>query len=94
MNQDFVTKFLNGEETEIIAALQENNLLNWAPQARIRFYHGDADDAVPYQNALTAVDSLRAMGGNNIELVTIPNGTHESASLPSIIGMLGWFEEF
>jgi len=94
LNQDFVTKFLNGEETEIIAALQENNLLNWAPQARIRFYHGDADDAVPYQNALTAVDSLRAMGGNNIELVTIPNGTHESASLPSIIGMLGWFEEF
>ncbi|MBL7095149.1 prolyl oligopeptidase family serine peptidase [candidate division KSB1 bacterium] len=94
INQDYLSKFFNGEEPEIFAALQENNLLNWAPQTPIRFYHGDADEAVPYQNALTAVDSLRAMGGNNIELVTIANGTHESASLPSILGMLGWFEKF
>jgi len=94
INQDYLTKFLNGEEPEVTAALQENNLLNWAPQAPIRFYHGEADEAVPYQNALTAVDSLQAMGGTSVELVTIAGGTHGSASLPAILGMLGWFEEF
>lgn len=94
MNQDFLTKFLNGEEPEITAALQENNLLNWAPEAPIRFFHGDSDGAVPYQNALTAVDSLQAMGGASVELVTIIGGTHDSASMPSILGMLSWFGEF
>ncbi len=94
INQDYLTKFLNGEEPEIFAALQENNLLNWAPQAPIRFYHGEADEAVPYQNALTAVDSLTAMGGSSIELITINGGTHGGASMPAILGMLGWFDEF
>jgi len=94
INPAFINGFINGSETEVIAALKENTLLNWTPLAPIRFFHGDSDDSVPYQNALTALDSLIANGGTNIDLVTIPGGDHASSGIPAILGMLDYFEPF
>ena len=38
------------------------------------------------------MDSLIANGGSNIELITIPGGTHESSALPAILDMINWIE--
>jgi pimeloyl-ACP methyl ester carboxylesterase len=88
----FVAEFLGDGETAMKAALQENSLLDWTPTTPIRFYHGDADITVPYQNAVVAYESLRANGAVQVELVTIPNGTHLSAALPAIEMALAWFD--
>ena len=92
MNPEFVAGVLDGSETAVISATEENTLLNWVPKAPIHFFHGDADEVSPYQNALTAVAALTANGGADIELTTIPGGTHASASLPSVLGAIDWFE--
>jgi len=94
LNGDFVNNYLNGDEPEIQAAFEENTLLDWAPTAPIRFYHGDADVTVPYQNSVTAYDSLTSNGGASIELVTIPGGTHETSGPMAILDALDWFESF
>jgi len=94
LNQSFVNNFLNGSDTEIISAFKENTLLSWSPGTPIHFFHGDADDAVPYQNALTAVDSLKANGATNVELITLEGENHESAGLPAILIALKWFKSF
>jgi len=86
LNQEFVANYLEGNEA--------NTLLNWTPVAPIRFYHGDADEVSPYQNALTALEVLKANGGTNIELVTIEGGTHETSGLPCVLGMIEWFNSF
>lgn len=94
LNQEFVTNYLEGNEAVFAAAIEENTLLNWTPVAPIRFYHGDADEVSPYQNALTALEVLKANGGTNIELVTIVGGTHETSGLPCVLGMIEWFNSF
>jgi len=91
LSHNFINNYLNGNESDFVAAIEENSLLNWKPNAPIRFYHGDADNTVPYQNALTIVDNLIANGGTDIKLVTIQGGTHETAGLPAILGMIEWF---
>lgn len=94
IDSGFIADYLNGDEPEIQAAFQENTLLDWAPVAPVRFYHGDADVTVPYQNSVTAVDSLTANGGVDVELVTIPGGTHESSATAAILDAVNWFESF
>ena len=88
---EFITSFLNGSETEIENAFKENSLLGWSPKTPIRFYHGDNDDEVPYQNAVNAVELLKKKSATVIEFVTI-EGDHQSANLPAVLGALSWFK--
>ena len=94
LNENFITDYLAGNEPEIQAAFEENTLLDWAPIAPVRFYHGDADVTVPYQNSVTAYDSLTANGAVSIELVTVPGGTHATTGPMAILDALDWFESF
>lgn len=94
MNLAFVQDYNNGTETNLVDALQENTLLNWTPQAPIHFFHGDADQIVPFQNVITARDRLIANGGTNIQLTTIPGGSHETAGPAAITASIQWFESF
>jgi pimeloyl-ACP methyl ester carboxylesterase len=92
MDSNFVNNVRNGSELTFIAAMQENTLLDWKPQAPINFFHGDADDISPYQNSLTAVEKLTANGGTNIQLTTIPGCNHETSGPIAIVGAIQWFE--
>lgn len=60
MNSTFVSNFINGNEPDLQAAIQQNTLLDWIPQTPIHFFHGDADDVVSYQNASTPVNRFTA----------------------------------
>ncbi len=90
-NQNFLQSYLGGTETQLTAAFTNNSLLNWTPSAPIRFYHGNADEYVPYENSVKARDYFKSVGAT-VELITIDGGMHVSAALPSIIGAVNWFE--
>ncbi len=92
MNPDFISDYNNGEELDFLAAIQENTLLDWTPETPIHFFHGDADNIVQYQNALTAINKFTSNGANNIQLTTIPGGNHETSGPYAIVGALSWFE--
>jgi len=92
MDSTFVNNVRSGNELAFITAMQENTLLNWVPQTPINFFHGDADDISPYQHALTAVNRFTSNGATNIQLTTIPGGTHESSGPYAVIGAIQWFE--
>ena len=62
------------------------------PETPIHFFHGDADNIVQYQNALTAINKFTSNGANNIQLTTIPGGNHETSGPYAIVGALSWFE--
>lgn len=94
MNPTFVDAYNKGNEANFSAAISESTLLDWSPQTPIHFFHGDADKIVPYQNVLTAIEKLSAKGEVEIQLTTIPGGTHESSGLSAIVGSIEWFESF
>jgi len=92
MDSNFVNNVRNGNEAAFSAALLENTLLDWIPQAPINFIHGDADEISPYQNTLTVFDRLTANGGTNIQITTIAGGNHEDSGPDAIVKAIEWFE--
>ena len=92
MDSTFVNNVRSGNELDFITVMQENTLLDWVPQTPINFFHGDADDISPYQHALTAVSTFTSNGATDIQLTTIPGGTHETSGPYAVIGAIQWFE--
>jgi len=93
LKPEFISNYLNGKEQEIQNVMENNTLLTWSPITRIRFFHGDADEDVPYRNVLNTIDRLSSQTDVEIDLVTIEGGTHETSGLPCIFGMIEWFEQ-
>jgi len=94
LNPAFVLDYNNGNEPDVQSALAENTHLNWTPQTPIHFFHGEADSIVPFQNVLTAIDVFTSNGADDIQLTSIPGGTHESSGLEAIVGAIEWIESF
>lgn len=94
MNPVFISDFKNDLETEVLTALEENTLLDWKPKTPMHFFHGDADNIVPYYNVLTAIEKFKSQGNNDIKLTTIPGGTHESSGPVASIEAIHWFDSF
>lgn len=94
MNPNFVTNYLQGNETDVNLVIQGNTILDWTPQTPIHFFHGDADITVPYQNVLTAIEQFESNGALNIQLTTIPGGNHETSGPIASIRAIQWFESF
>jgi pimeloyl-ACP methyl ester carboxylesterase len=94
LKADFIANYNNGGETDFRNAIVENTLMDWIPQTPIHFFHGDADDIVPIQNALTAINHLSVGSSVQIVLTAIPGGTHETAGPAAIIGSIEWIESF
>jgi len=94
LNPDFLSNWNNGNELEFTSAVQENTLLDWTPITPIHFFHGDADNIVPFQNVLTAIEMFTSNGATDIQLTTIPGGTHESSGATASFGAIEWFESF
>jgi len=91
LNSDFVGRYLRGEEPDVRAAIAENTLLDWTPQAPLRLVHGRADTTVPYANAVTAFETFTRRGAPHVELVTMEGLGHESTIAVAIGPTLAWF---
>ncbi len=94
LNQSFLDGFNNGTDTQVISAFKENSLLDWSPSAPIKFYHGSADEVVPYEVSLITIENLKANSGKDFEIFTIEGGTHESSAVPCVLDMIDWFDTF
>lgn len=88
---EFIDAFLNGEDAEISSALADNDCYDWKPNFPIRLYHGTADRLVPYLNSETAYQAMLARGTEDIELITIEGGNHETSVSPYILGTFTFF---
>lgn len=67
-----------------MALLNENSLTDWTPIAPMYMYHGDADQAVPYDNSVSTYEKLAANGATNITLITLKGHTHGSGIVPYV----------
>lgn len=92
LRKDFMEAYHAGHTPWLLEALQENSLLDWGPSAPVRLYHGDRDHTVPFWNAVKARDELCRHGGEDVGLVVIAGGNHDSSVIPSFTGALHWFD--
>ena len=93
LQEQFISDYLAGSETDLDQALTDNSLLTYTPSAPVRFFYGEADRTVPPQNTLAAKAYYEANGKTDVSSTSIPGLNHEDAAAPAIIGAMTWFEE-
>jgi pimeloyl-ACP methyl ester carboxylesterase len=91
LQQKFKTGILNKTDAVWVAALKENDLLDWKVKTPTKFFHGDKDTYVPILNSETTVVNLKAKGSTNITFEKIPDGDHSSSVNQYYLGTLDFF---
>ena len=92
LQDDFRADLIAGITEFNAAALQNNVDAGWAPKAPLNLFHSEADDMVPYSNALNAYNTFVAAGSNSVELVTLPPADHLGSMPYNLFYILTWFE--
>jgi dienelactone hydrolase len=87
----FIRGYLEDQDHPFRAALRDNDLLDWTPQAPITFFHGAADRDVPIEGAVLAEKTLRERGAV-VSLVNLGDEVdHGAGSVPAYLGARAWF---
>ena len=74
------------------AALRDNNVYAWAPQAPTRIFYCMADDQVPYKNSLVALDTMLARGAKDVAVQDLDsNADHGECVTPALTNTILFF---
>lgn len=88
-----ITAVLDEPDSDIAAALRENDTYDWRPTAPMRLYYGSADTDVPPQNSLTAAARMQSLGAD-VQAVDLGPLDHGGAVVPAILAARAWFDTF
>lgn len=77
------------------SALKANDVYDWAPTAPTRMYYCEADELVPHQNAIVALNTFQQNGASNVSAVSVnPSLDHTGCFFPAILFANQWFQTF
>ncbi|QJW88409.1 phospholipase [Spirosoma taeanense] len=76
----------NGTDVAFLNAVNDNDIHDWKPSARTRFYHGDADQLVFYFNSKNASDAMNRRQAPGVDLSTLRGKGHDNAISDFISG--------
>jgi pimeloyl-ACP methyl ester carboxylesterase len=93
LNDSFKTAVNTGTDTGFITAIGDNDVYDWKPRTPTRLFHGDADPLVFYFNSVNAEAAMKKRGAADVQLITIPGGTHSSSITAFLLGTLTFFTD-
>lgn len=93
LNDSFKTAVNTGTDTGFITAIADNDVYDWKPNTPTRLFHGNADPLVFYFNSVNAEAAMKKRGATDVQLITIPGGTHSSSIATFLTGTLSFFSD-
>jgi len=95
MQDSVVDNILDNPNHAFRIACRKNDLHNWSPQEPVRMLYCGMDKQITPQNAITAQDTMIALGAPDVQAININSqGTHSSCWKPSLLYSLEWFDAF
>lgn len=92
---EYLQTIVSAPQHPLNRALRDNNVYAWAPKAPTRLYYCSADDQVPAQNALLALDSMLARGAADLSAHDVkPNANHSQCAEPATHAAIAFFLTF
>ena len=91
---EYYNEYLNNTSHPFHLALEDNDLIDFTPQAPMQIIHCNADDNVPYENATIAYNAFIESGANAEEITLIDGGNfnHNDCATFSVISAKLWFD--
>lgn len=85
--------FLTDPDHPFREALRDNDLYDWAPQARLRMFYCDADDHVFHENSLVTVQAMQANGAPDVLAINAGSGLdHNGCAFPALLAVKSVFD--
>ncbi|UCH15339.1 MAG: T9SS type A sorting domain-containing protein [Bacteroidales bacterium] len=95
MQDSVVDNIMDNPNHPVRIACRKNDLHNWPPQEPVRMLYCGMDKQVTPQNAITAQDTMIALGAPDVQAIEISSsGNHSSCWRPSYLYSLEWFDSF
>lgn len=92
--EKFREDILNGRDTAMLKAFEDNDLYNWTPKAPMMLLHGTDDDFVPFYNSQSAYEAMQSNGAKQVKLKRIEGGNHFSSIGPYTLETFLFFSSF
>jgi pimeloyl-ACP methyl ester carboxylesterase len=92
----FLADFNSDGEIELKRLIAQNNVYDWAPTAPTRLFRGKDDINAPFFNATIAVDTMKANGAPDVELVECQEvpANHYTCRVPYFEYSLNFFAQY
>ncbi|WP_128545947.1 alpha/beta hydrolase family protein [Larkinella soli] len=81
----------DGTDKGFLDAVKDNDIHDWAPKARMRLYHGDADNLVFPFNTTNTVEAMKKRGVTNVEVFMLKGRNHATAVSDYLLGTFEMF---
>jgi hypothetical protein len=95
LDERLLAAYKSDPDNALRKALQENSLLNWAPERPMLICYCKADEQVLYENALVARDSMEARGSEVVRTrMAGRRFPHGPCALYTAIYAKMWFDSF
>lgn len=95
LQPDIVQAIISNPDHPFNAALRDNNVYAWAPQAPTRIFYCMADDQVPFRNSLVARDSMQARGAVDLVVTDVnASANHGGCVTPALTNTVLFFLGF
>lgn len=92
LNPEFIHRLETSQETEILYALEENSVHNWAPQSPLRLYHAANDERITFTDSWNAFLSMKDAGSRTVEFEELVGINHFYAVFDFLTSVLPWFK--
>ncbi|MEM6397877.1 MAG: T9SS type A sorting domain-containing protein [Bacteroidota bacterium] len=94
--QDSILTILQSGDSDhpLIAALEDNDLFNFVPQAPTRLYYCTLDEQVPFQNALLADTTMNNLGAEDVASINGGPEDHGGCIRPAVNFTIEFFGQF
>lgn len=92
MNPDFINDLKLGNEPELIQALADNCVDDWAPESPLQIIHSINDDRIPLSDSEETYNKMVSNGAEHVTFITIETVGHVNAGITFVEVALEWFE--
>jgi pimeloyl-ACP methyl ester carboxylesterase len=92
--ETFRDGILSGADNIFIDVLADNDNYDWRPRSPLQLYHGTNDDYVFYFNSEDAYEAMVNRGANQVELIPIQDGDHDTTVFDYLMGTILFFSQY
>ena len=93
LNPVFVNNLKNDLEPDLINALQENCIDDWAPKSQLRIIHSTNDDRIPISDSQETYNKMVSNGSTSVTFTPIETNGHINSGIAFIEIVLQWFSD-
>ena len=75
------------------ARLRENDVFRWVPESPMRLYYCEADEQVPFENAIAASAWMNAEGAVDVKAISVnPVADHGTCAIFAVLSSIAFFD--